>query len=61
MTNVKRLLYPLIALFVILFSSCEKDDDKTFLFPGMSKLEFGYNANVIELTIGNIADQSLEW
>ncbi len=57
----KKSFYPLLMIFVFLFSACEKDDDKTLLFPGKSKLDFGYNNNMLELSMGNIADQSLDW
>ena len=53
--------FPLILLFVLFLSACEKDDDKTFLFPGKSKLDFDYDVHLLELSLGNIADKTLNW
>jgi hypothetical protein len=61
MKTKKSFLLLILFLSALVFSSCEKDDDKTFLFLGKTKIEFGYNTNANQLTISNIADKPIEW
>lgn len=51
----------IIAIFGFVVSSCEKDDDSYFLFPGKTKLDFGYNTNSISLKLSNLDDEKLTY
>jgi hypothetical protein len=57
--KANSLLFVLICSVVLI--SCKKDDDKTFLLLGKSKLEFGYNDNLTTLTVSNISEKTLQW
>lgn len=52
---------PLLAILVFALSACEKDDESYYLFPGKTNLDFGYETNSLKLSIGNIADETINW
>lgn len=57
--KTKMLFFTLLCSVVLV--SCKKDDDKTFLLLGKSKLEFGYNDILTTLTVSNISEKTLQW